>query len=571
MSANNSATEDSCTHEIQLHGLCALCGKDVVALESSEINYRERATISMAHNIMGLTVSHTEAERLEEETSQRLLKEKKLSLIVDLDQTLIHATVDSTVEEWFKDENNKNNPVIKDIHKFVLPDSPTVYYIKLRPGIQEFLKEISVYYEPHIYTMGTRNYASAVANVIDPDNEIFNERILSRDESGSITQKNIRRLFPCNDYMVVVIDDRADVWGWSPNLIKVQPYDFFVGIGDINDTYLPKQTGSNLVSDLTSVSTNIDMKEVVYPDTTESKKSMEQTEQTESIEKMEQTGSIDMSIDNSNIAKETIEISKDSKEQQSETNKSLDLIEKETVKTDKVDFDDMTISNKIEKQSETNNTNNGFNIVEINPSNKKKRTFEEIADDIEVSDEKSLKRQQKELSSNNIDTEILEQTSPLHNANNQFINRKLILVLKNIHQEFYDEYDIISNELNERIDDEIDRPDVTLLMPQMKSKVLKGVNILFTHVIPTNQKKDSTEIWLLANEFGAECSEYWNKNVTHLVAGDGTEKVKQAKKYGSIHIVRKEWLYDSIRTWERQPEENYALEITSPREQDDSA
>lgn len=33
--------------------------------------------------------------------------------------------------------------------------------------------------------MGTRNYASAVANVIDPDNNIFNERILSRDESGS--------------------------------------------------------------------------------------------------------------------------------------------------------------------------------------------------------------------------------------------------------------------------------------------------------------------------------------------------------------------------------------------------
>lgn len=33
--------------------------------------------------------------------------------------------------------------------------------------------------------MGTRNYASAVANVIDPDNTIFNERILSRDESGS--------------------------------------------------------------------------------------------------------------------------------------------------------------------------------------------------------------------------------------------------------------------------------------------------------------------------------------------------------------------------------------------------
>lgn len=56
--------------------------------------------------------------------------------------------------------------------------------------------------------------------------------------------------------MVVIIDDRADVWEWSPNLIKVIPCkpihshylassqlridDFFVGIGDINSSFLPK-------------------------------------------------------------------------------------------------------------------------------------------------------------------------------------------------------------------------------------------------------------------------------------------------------------------------------------------
>lgn len=34
--------------------------------------------------------------------------------------------------------------------------------------------------------------------------------------------------------MAVVVDDRADVWDWSDNLIRVRPYDFFVGIGDIN-------------------------------------------------------------------------------------------------------------------------------------------------------------------------------------------------------------------------------------------------------------------------------------------------------------------------------------------------
>lgn len=39
--------------------------------------------------------------------------------------------------------------------------------------------------------------------------------------------------------MVVIIDDRSDVWDRSPNLVEVVRYDFFVGIGDINSTFLP--------------------------------------------------------------------------------------------------------------------------------------------------------------------------------------------------------------------------------------------------------------------------------------------------------------------------------------------
>jgi RNA polymerase II subunit A-like phosphatase len=86
--------------------------------------------------------------------------------------------------------------------------------------------------------MGTRSYANAIAKIIDPTSEYFGNRILSRDESGSFALKSIQRLFPCDQSMVVVIDDRADVWCWSENLIKVQPYNFFVGIGDINNTAL---------------------------------------------------------------------------------------------------------------------------------------------------------------------------------------------------------------------------------------------------------------------------------------------------------------------------------------------
>lgn len=54
----------------------------------------------MTHDADGPTVSMSEAMRYDQETSQRLLNERKLSLIVDLDQTILHATVDPTVGEW---------------------------------------------------------------------------------------------------------------------------------------------------------------------------------------------------------------------------------------------------------------------------------------------------------------------------------------------------------------------------------------------------------------------------------------------------------------------------------------
>lgn len=90
--------------------------------------------------------------------------------------------------------------------------------------------------------MGTRAYALSIAKIVDPDKRLFGDRIISRDENGSMTAKSLARLFPIDTKMVVIIDDRADVWPKNrPNLIKVHPYDFFLGIGDINSSFLPKR------------------------------------------------------------------------------------------------------------------------------------------------------------------------------------------------------------------------------------------------------------------------------------------------------------------------------------------
>lgn len=106
-----------------------------------------------------------------------------------------------------------------------------------RPELSKFLQSMSQKYEMHIYTMGTRSYAEAVVKEIDADGKLFQDRILSRDENGSMTKKRLERLFPSDSSKVVVLDDRADVWDYTPNLIQIKPYEYFIGIGDINSPF----------------------------------------------------------------------------------------------------------------------------------------------------------------------------------------------------------------------------------------------------------------------------------------------------------------------------------------------
>jgi RNA polymerase II subunit A-like phosphatase len=242
--------EEDCPHSVQFQGLCGMCGKDMTQTSwSSPSNDTDRAKINMIHDQTALKVSQDEASKAEEELQRRLLKHRKLSLVVDLDQTIIHACIEPTVGEWQADKNSPNYEAVKDVKSFQLQDdgprgvaSGCNYYIKMRPGLKEFLDKVAEMYELHVYTMGTRAYALNSARIVDPEKRLFGDRIISRDENGNITQKSLARLFPVDQRMVVIIDDRSDVWPKNRmNLIKVHPYDFFLGIGDINSSFLPKR------------------------------------------------------------------------------------------------------------------------------------------------------------------------------------------------------------------------------------------------------------------------------------------------------------------------------------------
>ncbi|XP_069476750.1 RNA polymerase II subunit A C-terminal domain phosphatase [Ambystoma mexicanum] len=219
---------EGCSHPVVMKGLCAECGQDLTQLQNKNGKQqvpRSTATVSMVHSVPELMISSEQAELLGREDQHRLQRDKKLVLMVDLDQTLIHTT-----EQHCQQMSNKG------ILHFQLGRGEPMLHTRLRPHCKEFLEKIAKLYELHVFTFGSRLYAHTIAGFLDPEKKLFSHRILSRDECIDPFSKtgNLRNLFPCGDSMVCIIDDREDVWRFAPNLITVKKYVYFQGTGDIN-------------------------------------------------------------------------------------------------------------------------------------------------------------------------------------------------------------------------------------------------------------------------------------------------------------------------------------------------
>lgn len=78
--------------------LCAECGADLRVQESGRNGSTagvSQASVPMVHSIPELKVCPELAEKIGKEDEQRLLKDRKLVLLVDLDQTIVHTTNDN--------------------------------------------------------------------------------------------------------------------------------------------------------------------------------------------------------------------------------------------------------------------------------------------------------------------------------------------------------------------------------------------------------------------------------------------------------------------------------------------
>ncbi|KAL7058917.1 hypothetical protein AAHC03_013815 [Spirometra sp. Aus1] len=209
-----------------MRDLCAECGANLRKEGGfcGERTTDASASIPMVHMIPELHVSESVAAEIALQDEKALLNSRKLVLLIDLDQTVLHTTIDGQAFRY------------KNVHRFRLPGCPLIYHTRFRPHLNKFLERISRRFQLHICTFGNRAYAHQLASILDPKRQYFCQRILSRDECFNPVTKsaNLKALFPRGVHLVCIIDDRGDVWDWSPNLIHVQPYRFFPEVGDIN-------------------------------------------------------------------------------------------------------------------------------------------------------------------------------------------------------------------------------------------------------------------------------------------------------------------------------------------------
>ncbi|KAM0324648.1 hypothetical protein ACHAQA_008039 [Verticillium albo-atrum] len=515
--------DEPCEHAIQFHGLCAVCGQDMTEVNwaSDQID-TDRATVNMTHDQTGLMVSNDMAARAEHDAQRRLLRQRKLSLVVDLDQTIIHACIEPTVGEWMNDPENPNYEAVKDVQKFQLNDEGPRgvtqgcwYYIKMRPGLREFLEKVAELYELHVYTMGTRAYALNIAKIVDPQQKLFGNRVISRDENGSITSKSLQRLFPVSTNMVVIIDDRADVWPRNrPNLIKVVPYDFFKGIGDINSSFLPKRRD-------------------ILPAPVE--------------------------IPNGKTA----------------ANASTDITPEQAqpqVPSKPSALDELvSMSSGNDKKLQAEQTQEQARSLEQQIKERPLAHMQEVLD---------KEKEEKEKATPEEDSEPVHRAQVLRDDDGelQFLQSHLT----RLHGDFFEMYDARRASRRDSpprqapshdkprkasYDDGVDLsmvPDVGEVLDDLKAKVLQDTVIVLSGLVPLGIDVTQSEIGLQAMSYGAEIQTRVSRRVTHLVvaaARTGTQKVKQASRISSIKIVNQNWLSDSLSQWKHVDETPYIIDV----------
>ncbi|XVF25587.1 hypothetical protein REPUB_Repub13aG0224800 [Reevesia pubescens] len=138
--------------------------------------------------------------------------DKKGTIVLDLDETLVHSCLEP--------------PPRYDFSVSRIMDGATInFYVLKRPGVDEFLEIISKEYEVVVFTAGHEAYASKVIDSIDPKGFISHR--LYRHSCKHVRGKFMKDLSELGRDMrkIVIVDDNTKSFALQPeNGIPIKPF-----------------------------------------------------------------------------------------------------------------------------------------------------------------------------------------------------------------------------------------------------------------------------------------------------------------------------------------------------------
>lgn len=183
---------EECMHPTFFDGLCVVCGSSKTDTDENDSmsplsapplssstasatnNAEGKNTLVTVEGGITMSISHQESRQMAQRDSERLLAQKKLCLVLDLDHTLLHATADPRAQPYsisHDDVRTLRLPVVLETPPNASPPPPhqpiwMTHYVKLRPHLKAFLEDVRDTYELTVYTAGTRQYAEEITIVL---------------------------------------------------------------------------------------------------------------------------------------------------------------------------------------------------------------------------------------------------------------------------------------------------------------------------------------------------------------------------------------------------------------------
>jgi len=241
-----ASAREACAHPAFMFEICVVCGERRAAEdargtgaargrdEGDGSGLRGHFTTSMTYIHEGLTLSNEELEKAKREEKARVLQNGKLTLILDLDHTLLNST---QFKELTQEEHDLLHECIaREAEGLKEGQRPMLYclrhmgfFTKLRPHVFEFLESVSKICQPYVYTMGDKPYAREMVKLIDPEGTIFHGRVISNNDSTSSHVKDLDIVLG-GEASAIIVDDTERVWPQNQgNLIRLDRYHFFPG------------------------------------------------------------------------------------------------------------------------------------------------------------------------------------------------------------------------------------------------------------------------------------------------------------------------------------------------------